>query len=602
MKNFLSIIFALVLTISDVSASVEVQSSALDIEHYNVGVLALRGHRHTHEHWRPTLDWLESRIPNTRFHLYTYDFDLLEQEFLADQLDFVLTSPGQATTFARQFEVTGLATLKTGFSDLQSRSIASVVLVRENSPYKSFEDLSRKPMAAVDPKAFGGFLAFLYEIEQRNLATSSYFRNLTFTGPPTDNIIRSVISGEIEVAIVPACTYENMLLDGVIAKAKLRVINEQRPYNSSCAVSTPLYPNWTWAKTDRADDNIGKQVSQALMAMPEEHPAAKALYSIGWTFPVSNTDVDKVYKFLDMHPLQKHWQQRLLELAKRHYYVVMIMILALVAMTGYHLLLTYRFNQNRKQLEQSLDELKEKNAMLEHVQRTMIIGELGSSLAHEINQPLSTIKNYSRGLVNFIHQGREVDDLPGTLKKIDQQASVASDIIQRLRALVKRRETTLTLCDPVSFINESMELIESNFRRHNITLSFEVIGQPYSALFDYVGMQQVLLNLLRNASDACQSVTAIRSELIVKVTLTYAPTHVEIQVQDNGNGLTASDEEVHSAFFSTKDSGLGLGLSICRDVIEKHDGHLLLYNAELGCVAQVTIPRKAPDPRRALES
>ncbi|QIA62590.1 PhnD/SsuA/transferrin family substrate-binding protein [Vibrio astriarenae] len=587
MKRYLITLISLFLTLL-ASAS----ATADDIEHYKVGVLALRGHSHTQEHWRPTLDWLESQIPNSRFHLYTYNFDLLEQEFLEDQLDFVLTSPGQATTLSRQFEVTGLATLKTGFSDNQSRSIASVVLVREESPYASFEDLSRKTMAAVDPKAFGGFLAFFYEIERRNLPASTFFRNISFTGPPTDNIIRSVIRGDIEVGIVPACTYENMLLDGVIEPSNLRVINEQRPYNSSCAVSTPLYPNWTWAKTDQAEDRIGKQVSQALLAMPEDHPAAQALYSIGWTFPVSNTDVDKVYKYLDMHPLQKEWEQRLLELAKRHHYVVIIIVISILAMAGYHLLLTYRFNQNRKKLERSLDELKEKNAVLEHVQRTMIIGELGSSLAHEINQPLSAIKNYSRGLVNFMDRGREVSDLKGTLKKIDQQASSASEIIQRLRALVKRRETEFTLCDPITFIKESMELIESNFRRHSISLSLETIGQPYAAQFDYVGMQQVLLNLLSNASDACQSVASERETLRVKVLLCYDTTNINITVHDNGCGLIASNEEIHSAFFSTKDSGLGLGLSICQDVVEKHGGRLSLSNTTPGCIANVTIPKR----------
>ncbi|MGR5252502.1 sensor histidine kinase [Vibrio astriarenae] len=562
------------------------------IDHYKVGVLALRGHDHTQEHWQPTLDWLENQIPNTRFYLYTYDFDLLEKEFLEDQLDFVLTSPGQATTLSRQFDVTGLATLKTAFSDNKTRSIASVVLVREDSPYTNFEDLSQKAMSAVDPKAFGGFLAFLYEIERRKIPSSSYFRNISFTGPPTDNIIRSVIRGDIEAAIVPACTYENMLSDGVILPANLRVINEQHPFNSVCAVSTPLYPNWTWAKTDKAGDKIGKLVSQALLSMPETHPAAKALYSIGWTFPVSNTDVDKVYKYLDMHPLQKEWQQRLIELAKRHHYVVLIITLALIAMTSYHLLLNYRFNQNRKKLEHSLDELKEKNAVLEHVQRTMIIGELGSSLAHEINQPLSAIKNYSRGLVNFIERGKEVDDLAGTLRKIDQQASSASEIIQRLRALVKRRETLMTLCDPVSFTKESMELVESNFRRHSITLSLAQSGSPYQALFDYVGMQQVLLNLLSNASDACQAVASERELLHVKVSIHYHTHQVEICVKDNGCGLTASDDDIHSAFFSTKDTGLGLGLSICQDVIEKHGGRLSLANSEPGCVAKVIIPKR----------
>ena len=272
---------------------------------YDVGVLALRGHAHAREAWQPTLDWLEAQNPGYKFNLHTYDFDQLEDAFLHGWLDFILTSPGQATKLAREYPINWLATQKTAYSNLPNKSIASVVVVREASPYKTLRDINKANVAAVSEKAFGGFLALRYELDKLGYFNSSFFEKIHFTGPPTDQLILDVIKNDLDVAIVPACTLENMAKEGRIQLHNLRVLNEKRPADSVCAVSTPLYPNWTMAMTERAPADVGQMVAQTLFAMPEEHPAAIAANNVGWMLPAPSINVDKVYKHLDKHPLQK---------------------------------------------------------------------------------------------------------------------------------------------------------------------------------------------------------------------------------------------------------------------------------------------------------
>ncbi|MBV7299921.1 sensor histidine kinase [Enterovibrio sp. NIFS-20-8] len=561
------------------------------LEHYDVGVLALRGDEHASKSWKPTLDWLEEHIPNTTFDLHTYDFDELEDAFQHNQLDFLLTSPGQATKIAREYPLNWLATQKTPYSDNQTHSIASVAVVRSDSPYKSLNDIEYARVGAVSKKAFGGFLALRYELESRDLVGSSFFSRVHFFGPPTDNIILSMLDGVLDVAVVPACTLESLIKEGRIERHTVRVLEGKRPHDSVCTVSTPLYPNWTFAKTDRASEDIGKRVTQALLSMPDNTVAAKAAGNVGWTLPASSVKVDKVLHHLELHPLQRTWQEGFWKWLDRNKGVAYATLVVFFLMNVYHFWLEYRFNRSKKALEKTIYELKEKSNLLEHAQRTMIVSELGSSIAHEINQPLSTIKNYSEGLERRIERGMTAEELKPVLGKIQQQVVVASGIIQRLRGLIKQTPTDYVTCDPVFFIRESIALVEYDFATQKIDLNLTIEGNPVKGEFDVIGMQQVMLNLLKNAKEACMASLDWELSPTVNIELLYGESEVVIRVQDNGIGLEASETEVKRPFYTTKSDGLGLGLPICREVVEAHRGHFIIQGARpVGCEVTVVLP------------
>ncbi|OEE67841.1 histidine kinase [Enterovibrio norvegicus FF-33] len=563
------------------------------IQHYDVGVLALRGDDHAKAAWLPTLKWLESQIPNTTFDIHTYDFDQLDDAFRHNQLDFLLTSPGQATKIARQYPLNWLATQKTAYSSNATHSIASVVVVHDDSPYKTLRDIEHASVAAVSEKAFGGFLALRYELDKSGLFSRAFYKNITFTGPPTDKLLLDVLDKKLDVAIVPACTLESMAKEGLLKRHQLRVLDRKHPHDSVCAVTTALYPNWTLTKTERASNEIGKKVTQALLSLPEYSKAAAAAGNIGWTLPASSMRVDKVFQHLDMHPLQESWQQGLFKWLTKNQLITFAIVIFLVLLNVYHFWLEYHFNRSKKDLERTLFDLKEKNTMLEHAQRTMIVGELGSSIAHEINQPLSTIKNYSEGIQRRLDQGMTAEELAPFLGKIHQQVGVASDIVQRLRSLIKRTPSERVICDPAAFISESLELIEFDFQALKIGLKFTVEGTPIQGEFDYIGMQQVMLNVLRNAKEACLANLDWEQRPMVSVELLYGENDIVIRVEDNGVGLEACEKTVKEPFFTTKQDGLGLGLAICRDVIESHHGHLMIQPARPnGCEVTVVIPLK----------
>ncbi|CAE6896157.1 ABC transporter [Vibrio sp. B1FLJ16] len=560
-------------------------------ETFDVGVLALRGHDHARQAWEPTVDWLSSESSEYKFQLHTYDFDQLETAFLNNQLDFILTSPGQATKLAREFPISWLATQKTAYSDIPNKSIASVVIVREDSKYKKLSQVDEARIGAVSEKAFGGFLALRYEVDKLGFFSSSFFKNIEFTGPPTDQIILDVINHDRDVAIVPACTLESLVAEGRVNLKDVRVLNEQRPANSICAVSTPLYPNWTLAMTERTPIEVGQYVAQTLFAMPSDHPAASAANNKGWMLAVPSVDVDNVYKHLDLHPLQKDFSESATGWLVKHRSVVIVILLSFLVLTLYHISLAWRFKHNQRKLSSTLNDLRTKSSLLEYAQRVTIVGELGSSLAHEINQPLAAIKNYSQGAKNRLEQGVTPEELEPVLNRIQQQVGVASDIIQRLRALIKKKPVEKRWVDLRGLISESIKLVEYEFERKGVRLQVAFTGVERLVYVDPTGFLQVMLNLLTNAKDACQSHDNPSFPLLVTIDIVFGDDQLSIDVIDNGIGFDESKIPLEQVFYTTKAEGLGLGLAICRDIIEAHSGTIRFLHVEpTGCQVSIQLP------------
>lgn len=233
--------------------------------------------------------------------------------------------------------------------------------------------------------------------------------------------------------------------------------------------------------------------------------------------------------------------------------------------------------------------------------RLITMGEMASSVAHELNQPLTAINNYCNGMVSRIraHQINE-EDLLAALEKTAKQAQRAGQIIQRIRSFVKRSAPNRTLSDVNAMITEAVELVEIELRRRNVRLSHYVAARLPKLLVDPILIEQVLVNLLKNAAesiDLAQRPAAARSiELRVAPSRVDGQEVVEFSVRDSGRGLAPQVlERLFEAFFSTKAEGMGIGLNLCRSIVESHQGRMLaqnIYNGDevAGCVFSFWIP------------
>ena len=243
----------------------------------------------------------------------------------------------------------------------------------------------------------------------------------------------------------------------------------------------------------------------------------------------------------------------------------------------------------------------------QNASRLITMGEMASSVAHELNQPLTAINNYCNGMVSRIrsHQISQ-DELLGALEKTAKQAHRAGQIIHRIRSFVKRSEPNRTISNVETMVAEAVELAEIELRRRNVKLNQYLVPKLPNLLVDPILIEQVLLNLLKNAAESVDAAQRPTEQRIVKlrVAQTYVNDKpvVEFMVIDSGAGIAPDAmERLYEAFYSTKADGMGIGLSLCRSIVESHLGRMKaenLYNGEVvtGCCFTFWIPIAEPQP------
>ena len=224
--------------------------------------------------------------------------------------------------------------------------------------------------------------------------------------------------------------------------------------------------------------------------------------------------------------------------------------------------------------------------------RLITMGEMASSVAHELNQPLTAINNYCNGMVSRI-KARQIseEDLLDVLQKTAHQAQRAGQIIQRIRSFVKRSEPNRSCAEVGLIVGEAVELAELELRRFNVRLNHYVAARLSPLMVDPILIEQVLVNLLRNAAEAIDSAMRQTADRIVE--LRVVPRRVddkaviEFSVQDTGKGLAPEVmARLYETFYSTKSDGMGIGLSLCRSIVESHWGRMKAENIYNG--AEVT--------------
>nr|WP_321459987.1 PhnD/SsuA/transferrin family substrate-binding protein [uncultured Vibrio sp.] len=558
-----------------------------------VGVLAIRGHLHAEQRWQPTIDWLNQQISDVHFVLHPLNLDEMGEAVKLQTMDFILTNPGQAVRLGRQYALSWMATLTSRAPQNSNYGIGSALVVRTSSRYQTLQDVSGLTVAAVSENAFGGYLTLRYQIVAMGLDPNDFFTDVRYLGFPIDANLYQLRDGNVEAAVVPACLLEQMQSEGLLQQGNYRVLNQQQSEGTPCTVSTPLYPNWSFAKTEKGSSKLAKRVAQVLLAMPADHPASIAAGASGWTSPVSLLSIDKLYQALDLHPLQQPWWHDALRWLRNHQEWAWALFIFVIVLSAYHFWLEYRFSKSKQALEQTSLRLKEKSEQLEHSQRVAIVGEIGSSLAHELNQPLAAIRNYSEGGLLRLAKKCPHEDIVPVLEKIQGQVERADAIIQRLRTLIRKRSVDKTPCDIQALIDDTIELLHFRLQKQNVSIVTSCEGEIHPILADAVGVQQVLVNVINNAIDACalfqekyhssgyQGKIALHSD--------YQANQLSIRVLDNGTGL--QQENPTQAFVTNKAKGLGLGLAICRDVMELHDGEFLIHSTTPhGCVVELVFP------------
>lgn len=553
--------------------------------------------------WQPLLDGLSSALSSRSVQLHPLDPASMEQALRARRLDFVITNPGHYVVIEARHGATRIATQTVAEGGDPGHAVGSTVVVRADRALPDgLAGLKGRRVAAVAEQAFGGYQLVAAEWVRLGIDAESGDVQRLFTGYPMTRVLEAVVEGRADAAIVRTCLLERWVREGRVAAGALRVVAAQPDSRLPCQSSTPLYPGWAFAASPHVPPDLAREVALALLTLPPDAQGTR------WSVPADYQRVHDVLRTLEVEPYAFLRATRLEALARRYWFVLGAVLAVLALGLLYALRVEALVKRRTAELTRSLDErdrlareLEKDQEAMDHLSRLSILGELSATLGHELNQPLATIANYAASVQRRVVQGRLSDDaLQQALQDIGSEADRAARILDGIRALARKRVAQRRLCDPALLAAEAVALFRG-LQTHapEVRLQVDASCQGVAVRVDALQVQQVLLNLLKNALDAHRA--AGMDQVPLRCRLHAEAGQVCLAVEDQGPPL--SDEQrahLFEPFFTTKPDGLGLGLPICRTIVEAHGGALRARPVDElgragGMVFEVWLPAQGAD-------
>ncbi|MCG8429536.1 MAG: PhnD/SsuA/transferrin family substrate-binding protein [Chromatiales bacterium] len=584
-----SVILIFLTALSPLNSTADHATQVIANKTVSIGILAFRGVEQAQNTWQPTIDYLSANIDQVQFKMLPLDLTQMEQAVKSRSVDFILTNPGNYVDLEYRFGASRIATIQNTHDTDPRSAIRSALIVRaDRTELQEINDLAGNSLMAVSPEAFGGYQVIWREMRRHGLEPERDLSEIQFAGFPQDNIIKAVLSGEVDAGVIRNCLLEKMAGTGEIELTSIRVLHADTYEQPDCLASSMAYPDWPFAKLTHSSDHLAKLIAQTLLALPEGHPATVAGHYASWTIPVDYQTVHDLFRELRIGPYEwmnhttirdiweKYWQWALLIFLGMiwwlwHVYRVELLVRVRTAQLSES---NDRLKHEMRVRQQTEEKLRLQQDELAHVDRVSIAGELASGLAHELNQPLSAISSYAQGCAWRLDAGKmTLEEFRDINQRISNQAERAGAIIERLRTFLRKDDTACTDINLNSAVQEATALFASEAKKYRVIVTLELAAKLPPVCTENIQIQQVIINLLRNGADAMSNTPEAQRVLEVR---TYTEQgYVCIAVKDSGEGI--SDEHkarLFDPFFTTKSEGMGLGLSLSQSIIASNHGRI----------------------------
>ncbi|MCP3868113.1 MAG: phosphate/phosphite/phosphonate ABC transporter substrate-binding protein [Gammaproteobacteria bacterium] len=272
---------------------------------YKVGVLAKRGAAKAVQKWGSTAEYLNEKLQGDTFTIVPLDFEQVFPAIEKGEVDFFLVNSSMFVTAEVKFGASAMATMVNSRQGEALKSFGGVILAYvDRDDINSVEDIKGKNFMAVKGSSFGGWQMAYKTFLDSGINPMSDFASVQFGGKH-DNVVFAVQNGEVDAGTVRTDTLERMTAEGDIDLSEFKIIDAQEHADFPFVVSTPLYPEWPFAKTQATPIKVAQQVAVALTEMKAETNAAKKAKIVGWTAPLDYSEVEELQKVLKVGAYQE---------------------------------------------------------------------------------------------------------------------------------------------------------------------------------------------------------------------------------------------------------------------------------------------------------
>lgn len=522
---------------------------------------------------------------------------------LADgEIDFLISESDFYASLAFEDKIKAIAMLWRAQAKSPSYSAASTIVVNaENEKIYTLTDIATGSyrVAATSSDSFAGFTIAKEPFAEKNLSWQAAFKNIVFTSNRNPlEVLNAVKTGTADVGIVPACFIEQVMIRNQAHLSDYRVINPQPVTEMACQHSTNVYPSLMVSYRNGVDSNYILDMTNALLGL-------KLPFGTTWSMPENTRELYDLMYHLRIGPYNNVTYSAIYRTFSENRTIFITAIFLIVAGFFYNLIISVEVASRTKALKRALAEKdriskqqEQTNEYISRLERTGIVGQMSSMIAHELKQPLATVSNYSRGLLRRIERGSaDKDTIVKVLKEIEYHTERANDIVDHVRSYAKPHEVKREEHDLRDIVAKTVATFEKSGRT---TVPVIVEGERHALVeADDWEIELALLNLLKNSADAFTEIhPAMRDEDedVIRIRIEDHEDTWWIRVIDNAKLV---DESFTEQFFqkleTTKAHGLGLGLSIVSSLAERHAGRVWAEpNPGRGVIVTIELPKYQP--------
>ncbi len=535
----------------------------------------------------PTVAALKTRFGAQHVHVTDLTMSELEDAIAQKKVDVFIASAG----FYRFNVINGardLATLASRDYPNPNAGDGSALVVPADSRITTFSDLYGQRVAAATPLGFTA-LRLKGEVAARGYDPEHFFSEMVYTGPEnTEMAVRLMKEHYVSGAVVRLCWLEDRVKKHPEEAGRWRVL-EPKADGGVCQSSTALYPSWIIATTPATDPAISRLVTQVVLSMP---PTDKGQY---WTVATDLSSIDRLYRELKVGPFAYLNEWNLKRVWVTFQIPIVLFVFFIAALAVHSLRVTQLVHRRTAELEESLKREKrlkaeqlEASERISALQRTGLIGRISSMIAHELRQPLAAFELYGKSLAKLLERDKASEQNFTVLARMMKQAERIGAIVDNVRAYAKVSEVKRAPTDLRAVIEHAAAAWRAAGRAEFVSFVLTAPA-PVWAEVSALEWELVVLNLLKNASEAL----AGRKDGKINVTLYEKDDGgIRLSITDNGPGLSKEKlallgEPVESG----KATGLGLGLSIVKGIVENHGARIRFFNHPLGgFAAEIDLP------------
>ena len=552
-----------------------------------IGILAFRGNEEAQSFWSPTLSQLQRAMPDHRFELVPGSAPFLTAAVANQRLDFLITNPGHFLELKVDYSVVAIATEQRMDGTPSSESVAATVVVPAESDILQLSDFKAKRLAAVSSDAFG-YRAALREFLARGVdpATDS---QLLFVGFPVEGVLKAITSGRADGGVIRACLLEDLIQQGAIDPSSFRVVGRLQSGLLKCQISTRLYPGWAFVKVAQTPAILSAAVASKLLALqPSEGEVA-------WTAPEDYGPVQDLYRTLKIGPYAPFARLGMLDFLWQNRIAGAFILMAALWWIVHAMRVSHLLRKRTAELAFAYEAARVRGEQIEHAQRLSLMGEMASSLAHEINQPLAVISMAAQNAqIALERDPANVAYLQKALDRIVEFTARASGIIDNMRNFGHQDTQAAEAIQLSDAVAETVKIFQARLTQEGVVAVLDVPPNLPPVRMPPVPFQQVLINMLGNACDAYRSANETATEVRdIRIDGQVVNRSVRLRVQDRAGGVPPSlIDRIFEPFFTTKGKkrGTGLGLSICYAIVRQAGGTLSVHNENGGAVFEITLP------------